>query len=128
MGGVNRDGGHADGEQAADQSGSWSVDRDALWTWIAEALDRLAATTIDAAALEALCGHVLDTHAPAALVHAQAAGLALERLVAARLAVTYVDRYGRTTGQYEVERVQAVVRQLKCARCQSARSWGVGPP
>ena len=128
MGGVNRDGGHADGEQAADQSGSWSVDRDALWTWIAEALDGVAATTIDAVALEALCGHVLDTHAPAALVHAQAAGIALERLVTARLAVTYVDRYGRTTGQYDVERVQAVVRQLKCARCQSARSWGVGPP
>ena len=128
MGGVNRDGGHAGGEQAADQTGSWSVDREALWTWIAEALDRLAATTIDAAALEALCGHVLDTHTPAALVHAQAAGIALERLVAARLAVTYVDRYGRTTGQYDVERVQAVVRQLKCARCQSARSWGVGPP
>ena len=115
MGGVNRDGGHADGEQAADQSGSWSVDRDALWTWIAEALDRLAATAIDAAALEALCGHVLDTHAPAALVHAQAAGIALERLVAARLAVTYVDRYGRTTGHYDVERVQAIVRQLKGA-------------
>ena len=117
MGGDNRDGGHAGGEQAADQSGSWSVDRDALWTWIAEALDRLAATTIDAAALEALCGHVLDTHTPAALVHAQAAGIALERLVAARLAVTYVDRYGRTTGPYDVTHVQAVVRQLKCARC-----------
>jgi hypothetical protein len=128
MGGVNRDGGHAGGEQAADQSGSWSVDRDALWTWIAEALDRLAATTIDAATLEALCGHVLDTHTPAALVHAQAAGIALERLVAARLAVTYVDRYGRTTGPYDVTHVQAVVRQLKCARCQSARSWGLGPP
>ena len=128
MGGVNRDGGHAGGEQAADQSGSWSVDRDALWTWIAEALDRVAATTIDAAALEALCGHVLDTHTPAALVHAQAAGIALERLVATRLAVTYVDRYGRTTGPYDVAHVQAVVRQLKCARCQSARSWGLGPP
>ena len=128
MGGVNRDGGHAGGEQAADQTGSWSVDRDALWTWIAEALDRLAVTTIDAAALEALCGHVLDTHTPAALVHAQAAGIALERLVAARLAVTYVDRYGRTTGPYDVAHVQAVVRQLKCARCQSARSWGLGPP
>jgi hypothetical protein len=128
MGGVNCDGGHTGGEQAADQSGSWSVDRDALWTWIAEALDRLAATTIDAAALEALCGHVLDTHTPAALVHAQAAGIALERLVAARLVVTYVDRCGRTTGPYDVERVQAVVRQLKGARCQSARSWGLGPP
>jgi hypothetical protein len=128
MGGVNRDGGHAGGEQAADQSGSWSVDRDALWTWIAEAFDGLAATKIDAVALEALCGHVLDTHAPAALVHAQAAGIALERLVAARLAVTYVDRYGRTTGPYDVERVQAVVRQLKGARCQSARNWGLGPP
>ena len=127
MGGVNRDGGHAGGEQAADQSGSWSVDRDALWTWIAEALDRLAATTIDAAALEALCGHVLDTHAPAALVHVQAAGLALERLVAARLAVMYVDRYGRKTGPYDVARVQAVVRQLTCARCQSGRNWGLGP-
>ena len=122
MGGVNCDGGHAGGEQAADQSGSWSVDREALWTWIAEALDRVAAPTIDAAALEALCGHVLDTHAPAALVHAQAAGIALEKVVAARLAVTYVDRYGRTTGPYEVARVQAVVRQLKYARCQSARS------
>src|SRR5205823_5899667 len=128
MGGVNRDGGCWGGEQAADQSGSWSVDRDTLWMWLAEALDSLAATKIDAVALEALCGHVLDTHAPAALVHAQAAGIALERLVTARLAVTYVDRYGRTTGQYDVERVQAVVRQLKCARCQSARSWGVGPP
>jgi hypothetical protein len=132
MGGVNRDGGHAGGEQAADQSGSWSVDRHALWTWIAEAIDRLAATTaattINAAALEVLCGHVLDTHAPAALVHAQAVGIALERLVAARLAVTYVDRYGRTTGSYDVARVQAVVRQLTCARCQSARSWGLGPP
>ena len=128
MGGVNRDGGQAGGEQAADQTGSWSVDRDALWTWIAEALDCVAAPTIDAAALEALCGHVLDTHAPAALVHAQAAGLALERLVAARLAVTYVDRYGRTTGQYDVARVQAVVSQLTCVRCQSGRNWGLGPP
>jgi hypothetical protein len=113
MGGVYCDGGHWGGEQAADQSGSWSVDRDDLWTWIAEALERVAATTIDAAGLEALCGHVLDTHAPAALVDAQAAGIALERLVAARLAVTYVERYGRTTGRYDVARVRAVVRQLK---------------
>ena len=89
MGGVNRDGGCGGGEQAADQSGSWSVDR------------------------EALCGHVLDTHAPAALVHAQAAGIALERLVAARLAATYAERYGRTTGRYDVARVRAVVRQLQ---------------
>jgi hypothetical protein len=89
------------------------VDRDDLWTWLAEALDRLAATTIDAAGLEALCGQVLDTHAPAALVHAQAAGIALERLVAARLVVTYVERYGRTTGRYDVAHVRAIVRQLK---------------
>ena len=61
MGGVNRDGGRWGGEQAADQSGSWSVDRDDLWTWIAEALERVAATAIDAAGLEALCGQVLDT-------------------------------------------------------------------
>ena len=47
-------------------------DREALWMWLAEALDRVTATRIDAAALEALCGHVLDTHAPAALVDAQA--------------------------------------------------------
>jgi hypothetical protein len=120
MGGVNRDGGCWGGEQAADQSGSWSVDRAALWMWLAEALDRLAATTVDAAALEALCGHVLDTHAPAALVDAQAAGIALERLVAARLAVTYVERYGRTTGQYDVARVRAVVRQLQGAGRGSA--------
>ena len=112
---VNRDGGCWGGEQAADQSGSWSMDRAALWMWLAEALDRLAATTIDAAALEALCGHALDTHAPAALVHAQAAGIALERLVAARLAVTYVERYGRTAGQYDVARVRAVVHQLQGA-------------
>ena len=112
MGGVNCDGGHWGGGQAADQSGSWSVDRDDLWTWIAEALDRLAATTIDAAGLEALCAQVLDTHAPAALVHAQAAGIALERLVAARLVVTYVERYGRTRGRYDVAGLQAVVRQL----------------
>jgi hypothetical protein len=90
-----------------------------LWTWLAEALDHLAATKIDAAALEALCGHVLDTHAPAALVNAQAAGIALERLVAARLAVTYVERYGRTTGQYVVARVRAVVRQLQGAGSRS---------
>jgi hypothetical protein len=96
------------------------VDRDALWMWLTEALERLAATTIDAAALETLCGHVLDTHAPAALVHAQAAGLALERLVAARLAVTYVERYGRTTGRYDVARVRAVVRQLQRADRGSA--------
>ena len=38
MGGVNCDGGHWGGGQAADQSGSWSVDREDLWTWIAEAL------------------------------------------------------------------------------------------
>jgi hypothetical protein len=122
MGGVNRDGGRWDGEQAADQSGSWSVDRAALWMWLAEALDRLAATTVDAAALEALCvcGHVLDTHAPAALVDAQAAGIALERLVVARLAVTYVERYGRTTGPYDVARVRAVVRQLQGAGRGSA--------
>jgi hypothetical protein len=120
MGGVNRDGGCGGGEQTADQAGSWSVDRAALWTWLAEALDRLAATRIDAAALEALCGHVLDTHAPAALVHAQAAGIALERLVAARLAVTYAERYGRTTGRYDVARVRAVVRQLQGAGRASA--------
>jgi hypothetical protein len=89
------------------------VDRDALWTWIAETLERPAATTIDAAGLEAPCGHVLDTHVPAALVDAQAAGIAQEGLVAARLAVTYVERYGRTPGPYDVARVQAVVRQLQ---------------
>jgi NADH dehydrogenase/NADH:ubiquinone oxidoreductase subunit G len=120
MGGVNRDGGCWGGEQAADQSGSWSVERDALWTWLAEALDRLAGTKIEATDLEALCGHVLDTHAPAALVHAQAAGIALERLVAARLAVTYVERYGRTTGPYDVARMRAVVRQLQGAGRGSA--------
>ena len=120
MGGVNRDGGCGGSEPAADQSGSWAVDRAALWMWLAEALDRLAATRIDAAALEALCGHVLDTHAPAALVHAQAAGLALERLVAARLAVAYGERYGRTTGPYDVARVRAVVRQLQDAGRGSA--------
>jgi hypothetical protein len=120
MGEVNCNGGRWGGEQAADQSGSWSMDRAALWMWLAEALDRLAATTIDAAALEALCGYVLDTHAPAALVHAQAAGLALERLVAARLAMTYVERYGRTTGQYDVARVRAVVHQLQGAGSSSA--------
>jgi hypothetical protein len=89
------------------------MDRDALWTWIADTLERVAATPIDATGLEALCGHVLDTHAPAALVQAQAAGIALERLVAARLAATYVARYGRTTGLYDVVRVRAVVRQLQ---------------
>jgi hypothetical protein len=88
--------------------------------WLAEALDRVAATTVDAASLEALCGHVLDTHAPAALVDAQAAGIVLERLVAARLAVTYVERYGRTTGPYDVGRVRAVVRQLQGAGRRSA--------
>jgi hypothetical protein len=113
MGGVNCDGGRWGGEQAADQSGSWSVDRDDLWTWIAETLERVAATTIDAAGLEALCGYVLDTHAPAALVQAQAASIALERLVAARLGVTYMERYGRTTGPYDVARVRAVVRHLQ---------------
>jgi hypothetical protein len=120
MSGVNRDGGCGGGEQAADQSESWSVDGAALWTWIAEALDRVAATTIDSTALEALCGHVLDTHVPAVLVDAQAAGIALERLVAARLAVTYVERYGRTTGRYDVARVRAVVRQLQRADRGSA--------
>jgi hypothetical protein len=48
-------------------------------------------------------------------VHAQAAGIALERLVVARLAVAYVERYGRTTGPYDVARVRAVVRQLQGA-------------
>jgi hypothetical protein len=113
MGEVNCDGGRWGGEQAADEPGSWSVDREALWTWLAESLDGLAATTIDAAGLAALCGRVLDTHAPAVLVQAQAAGIALERLVAARLAVTYMERYGRTTGRYDVARVRAVVRQLQ---------------
>jgi hypothetical protein len=112
MGGVNCDGGCRVSEQAADQSGAWSVDRAALWTWITEALERLVATTVDVAALEALCAYVLDTHAPAAIVDAQAAGIALERLVAARLAVTYAERYGRTPGLYDVARVQAVARQL----------------
>jgi hypothetical protein len=120
MGEVNRDAGRWGGEQTADQSGSWSMDRAALWMWLAEALDRLAATTIDAAALEALCAHVLDTQAPAALVHAQAAGIALERLVAARLAVTYAERYGRMTGQYDVTRVRAAVHQLRGAGSGSA--------
>jgi hypothetical protein len=120
MAGVNRDGGCGGGEQAADQAGSWSVDRAALWTWLAEALDRVAATTIDAATLEALCGHVLDTHVPAALVHVQAAGIALERLVAARLAVTYVERYGRTRGTYDVARMRAVVLQVQGAGRGSA--------
>jgi hypothetical protein len=60
-----------------------------------------------ACAALAPCGHVLDTYAPPALVHAQAAGIALERLVAARLAETYVERYGRMTGQYDVARAMA---------------------
>jgi hypothetical protein len=38
MGEVNRDGGRWGGEQAADQSGSWSMDQAALWMWLAEAL------------------------------------------------------------------------------------------
>jgi hypothetical protein len=120
MGGVNRDGGCGGGEPAADQSGCWAVDRAALWMWLAEALDGVAATRIDAATLEALCAHVLDTHAPAALVDAQAAGIALERLVAARLAMTYAERYGRTRGRYDVARVRAVVRQLQGAGRASA--------
>jgi hypothetical protein len=120
MGGVNRDGGCGGSEQAADQFGSWSVDRAALWLWLAEALDRVAATTIDAEALEALRGHVLDTHAPAPLVDAQAAGIALERLVAARIVVAYVERHGCTKGLYRVVRVRALVRQLQGADRGSA--------
>jgi hypothetical protein len=45
MGGVNCDGGPWGDEEAADQPGSWSVERAALWAWIAETLERSAATT-----------------------------------------------------------------------------------
>ena len=85
MSGTNRDGIRPGGDYAADQPGAWDVDREALWTWIAEALDGIDAAEIDAAALMALCARALDTHAPAALVHAQAAGVALEYLVLARM-------------------------------------------
>jgi hypothetical protein len=85
--------------------------------WPSATSQPLHTTTIEDTALEALCRHVLDIHAPAALVHAQAAGIALERLVAARLAVTYVERFGRTTGPYDAARVRAVVRQLQGAGC-----------
>lgn len=113
MGGTNRDGMRPGGDYAADQSGAWDIDRDALWTWIAEALDGVEATELDAAALTALCARALDTHAPAALVHAQAAGVALEYLVVARLTDAYVGGAERVGGQYELARLRAAVQQVQ---------------
>ncbi len=107
----NRDG-RLRGDGAAGQPAPWEVDRAALWAWVDAALADLAAAALDAAALKGLCAQVLETHAPAALVHAQAAGIALEHLVAASLVDAYGASGGRGTRRYDVARLRRIVHQL----------------
>lgn len=92
---------------------AWAIERATLWRWIAEALDGVTASRLEPAALRALCTRVLDAHAPAALVQAQASGLALDHLVFVRLAVAYADRYGRPAGVYDVGGLRQVARTLQ---------------
>jgi len=100
MSGNNRDRAWPPGQggSAAEQADAWHVDRRRLWGWIGDLLDATP-----------------DTHAPAVLVHAQAAGVLLEHLVAAAIVQSYVDRHGRPDepDAYEADRVRAVVHDLK---------------
>lgn len=109
---INREGGRWGGDGAAGQPTPWDVDRAALWSWVDGALAALPASTLDATALKSLCAHVLETHAPAALVDAQAAGIALEHLVAARIVDAYGAGHTHTRGRYDVGRIRRIVRTL----------------
>ncbi len=113
MSGSNRDWSWQGGAPAAGEPEAWRVDRELLWAWIDDLLRDVPLTALNANALRALCAQALDTHAPAVLVHAQAAGVLLERLVAAAIVEAYADRYGRPDDQYEIERVRAIVHYLK---------------
>lgn len=117
MSGNNRDRAWPPGQggSAAEQADAWHVDRRRLWSWIGDLLDAIPVAHLDEDALHALCVQALDTHAPAVLVHAQAAGVLLEHLVAAAIVQSYVDRHGRPDepDAYEADRVRAVVHGLK---------------
>jgi len=113
MSGSNRDRTWQGGGSAAGEPDAWHVDRELLWAWIDDLLRDVPLAALDADALHALCAQALDTHAPAVLVHAQAAGVLLEHLVAAAIVEAYADRYGRPDDQYEIERVCAIVHYLK---------------
>ncbi len=124
MSGVNRDQTWSPGQggSAAEQPDVWFVDRRLLWGWIGDALAAAPVEQLDDDLLHALCVQALDTHAPAVLVHAQAAGVLIERLVTAAIVQAYVDCYGRPCDQdaYEVNRIRAVVRDLRRATAPAA--------
>ncbi len=108
------------GGPAAEQPDAWYVDRALLWGWIDELLRGAPVARIDSDMLRALCAQALDTHAPAVLVHAQAAGVLLERLIAAAVGRSYADRYGHPSALYDVERLRVVVRGLRSGAMSAA--------
>jgi hypothetical protein len=108
------------GGPAAEQPDAWYVDRALLWGWIDELLRGAPVARIDSDMLRALCAQALDTHAPAVLVHAQAAGVLLERLIAAAVARSYADRYGHPNELYDVERLRVVARGLQSGAASAA--------
>ncbi len=112
MGKTNRNRVIQDGAVAA-ADGAWDIDRATLWTWLAAALENLDVATMDAQALHIVCAQVLDTHAPAALVHAQADGILIEHLVYAAVVETYSDLYGQPDGPYDVTLLRAAVHRLR---------------
>ena len=123
MSGNNRDRIWPSGQvgSAAEQSDAWHVDRELLWVWIDDLLDAVPIARIDEDLLRGLCAQALDTHAPAVLVHAQAAGVLLEHLIAAAVAQAYADRYGHPGDDlYEVARLRAVVGDLRRAAMPAA--------
>lgn len=93
---------------------AWSLDHATLWGWVEEALDR-ASGPLSGTAVRSLCAQALEAHAPAALVHAQAAGLLLEHLICARVLAAYGDRFGRPLSRYDPVRLRATARSLRRA-------------
>ena len=105
-----------EGYRAAGPAGPWVVERGVLWGWVAAALQDVHAAALDARGLRALCSQALDTCAPALLVHAQAAGILLEYLLAGAIVEAYVDLYGQPQEAFEVARLHRVVRRLESGR------------
>ncbi len=111
-------------EPLAPRASVWAIDRALLWGWIDDALAATKAARVDTVTLRLLCAVELEVHALAALIQAQASGIALEHLVYVRLTTAYADRYGRPAGAYDVGGLRRVAQALR--RCFAANAVASG--
>jgi hypothetical protein len=84
-----------------------------LWSWVEIVLQETPIAQVDDAEGRALCALALEVYAPALVIELDAAGIAADVLLFARIAELYSDRYGAPAGRYTVRRLRTVVRTLR---------------